>query len=105
MLNLLNTLASICIIIGLFFMVVAAIGLVRFPDFYSRAHACGKCDTLGEGMMLLGFILYEGASLVSVKLLLLIIFIFVTSPTALHAIMHFAYTSGVKPWKKGDARE
>ena len=100
----LNTLALIFIVVGLFFMIVGAIGLIRFPDLYTRVHATGKCDTLGEGMMLLGFILYEGMNLVSVKILLLVIFIFVTSPTAVHAILNVAYTRGVEPWKKGDER-
>lgn len=102
--HLLNTLALICIAIGLFFMVAGAVGLVRLPDFYTRVHACGKCDTLGEGMMLIGFILYEGMSLIAVKLLLLVVFIFITSPTAVHAIMNVAYSRGVEPWKKGDER-
>ena len=100
----LNTLALIFIVVGLFFMIVGAIGLIRFPDLYTRVHATGKCDTLGEGMMLFGFILYEGLNLVSVKILLLVIFIFVTSPTAVHAILNVAYTHGVEPWKKGDER-
>jgi multicomponent Na+:H+ antiporter subunit G len=86
-------------------MVVGAIGLLRLPDFYTRAHASGKCDTLGEGLMLLGFMLYGGATLVSVKLLLLILFIFISSPTAVHALVNVAYTRGVRPWKKGDERQ
>ncbi|MDN7013787.1 monovalent cation/H(+) antiporter subunit G [Methanoculleus sp. FWC-SCC3] len=102
--RLLNSLALIFIVIGLFFMVVGAVGLVRLPDFYTRAHASGKCDTLGEGMMLVGFILYEGPGLVAVKLLLLVIFIYITSPTAVHALVHFARARGIEPWKKGDAR-
>ncbi|HOB06504.1 MAG TPA: monovalent cation/H(+) antiporter subunit G [Methanoculleus sp.] len=102
--RLLNTLASIFIIVGLFFMVVGAIGLLRFPDLYTRVHATGKCDTMGEGMMLLGFILYEGASLLTVKMLLLVLFIFITSPTAVHAIMNAAHTCGTEPWEKGDER-
>ncbi|MGI6022290.1 MAG: monovalent cation/H(+) antiporter subunit G [Methanoculleus sp.] len=100
----LNTLALIFIVIGLFFMVVGAIGLIRFPDFYTRVHATGKCDTLGEGMILFGLVLYEGMNLVAVKILLLVIFIFITSPTAVHAILNVAYTRGVEPWKKGDER-
>lgn len=101
----LTILATICIIIGLFFMVVGALGLLRFPDFYTRAHASGKCDTLGEGMMLVGFILYEGMTLISIKLLLLAIFIFISSPTAVHALVHVAHSRGVAPWKKGDERQ
>ena len=85
-------------------MVTGAIGLLRLPDFYTRAHASGKCDTLGEGLMLLGFMLYGGATLISLKLLLLIIFLYVSSPTAVHALVNVAYTRGVRPWQKGDER-
>ncbi len=100
----LNTLALIFIVVGLFFMVVGAIGLLRLPDFYTRVHATGKCDTLGEGMILVGLVLYEGMNLIAVKILLLVIFIFITSPTAVHAILNVAHTCGVEPWKKGDER-
>lgn len=104
LLTIINTLSLAFIIIGLFFMVVGAVGLVRLPDFYTRAHASGKCDTLGEGMMLIGFMLYEGLSLITVKLLLLVIFIFISSPTAVHALVNVAYARGVIPWKKGEER-
>ncbi len=86
-------------------MVVGAFGLLRLPDFYTRAHASGKCDTLGEGLILIGFMLYEGATLISLKLLLLIIFIFISSPTAVHALVNVAYARGVRPWRKGEERQ
>lgn len=85
---------------GAFFMLVGTLGFIRFPDFYSRMHATGKCDTLGEGLMLLGLILYEGASFVSIKILILIIFILVANPTSTHAIAKAAYDVGLEPWKK-----
>ncbi|MDF1534746.1 MAG: monovalent cation/H(+) antiporter subunit G [Methanosarcinaceae archaeon] len=88
---------------GAFFMLVGTLGFIRFPDFYSRMHATGKCDTLGEGLMLLGLILYEGASFVSIKILILIIFILVANPTSTHAIAKAAYDVGLEPWvKEGD---
>ena len=93
------------IMCGLFFMVVGALGLLRLPDLYTRAHASGKCDTLGEGLMLVGFMLYEGATLISLKLLLLVIFIFISSPTAVHALVNVADNRGVHPWQKGDERQ
>ena len=99
---------------GVFFMLTGAIGLLRFPDFYTRLHATGKCDTLGEVLVILGLLLYHifyyspGAELwvqlVPVKLLFLIAFIFLANPTATHAIMKAAYNTGLKPWKKGDER-
>jgi len=90
---------------GCFFIVVAAIGVVRFPDFYSRMHPAGKCDTLGQGLVLLGLMVHEGVSFVSVKLILIMAFIFVANPTATHAIAKAAYIAGVKPWRKGEARK
>ena len=94
---------------GIFFMFTGVIGLLRLPDFYTRLHATGKCDTLGEVLIIAGLLLYHifnypGAPLVPVKLLFLIIFIFLANPTATHAIMKAAYKTGVKPWKLGEER-
>lgn len=94
--------AGIFLAVGCFFIVVASVGVVRFPDFYSRMHPAGKTDTVGQAMVLLGLVIYEGFSLVSVKLLLIIAFIFVANPTATHAVAKAAYIAGVKPWGKGD---
>ncbi len=91
--------------IGCFFVVVSSIGIVRFPDFYSRMHPAGKADTLGQAMILIGLMIYEGFSLVSVKLLFIIIFIFIANPTATHALANAAYMAGIKPWEKGDKRQ
>ena len=95
---------AVFIAIGCFFVVVASIGVIRFPDFYSRAHPAGKADTLGQMMIFAGLMVYEGFTLTSVKLLFVIIFIFIANPTATHAIVNAAYTAGIKPWEKGDKR-
>ncbi|MEA2032173.1 MAG: monovalent cation/H(+) antiporter subunit G [Euryarchaeota archaeon] len=99
---------------GIFFMLTGVIGLLRLPDFYTRLHATGKCDTLGEVLIITGLLLYHlfvyspgaelSVKLVPVKLLFLIIFIFLANPTATHAIMKAAYKTGVKPWKLGEER-
>ena len=96
--------------LGLFFLFVGAIGLLRFPDFYTRLHATGKCDTLGAGLTILGLIVhhlfyYPDTILITVKLLFLILFIFIANPTATHAIMRVAYKTGVMPWKLGEGRK
>ena len=91
--------------VGCFLIVVAAIGVVRFPDFYSRMHPAGKADSLGQTLMLIGLIIYEGVSLVSIKLLFIIIFIFIANPTATHALAKAAYAAGVKPWTREDKKE
>ena len=95
---------------GLFFTFVASIGLLRFPDFYTRLHATGKCDTLGGGLIILGLLLYHffqypGTPLVPAKLLFLVLFVFIANPTATHALMKAAYKTGVKPWSLGERRQ
>ncbi|NOQ29156.1 MAG: cation:proton antiporter, partial [Methanosarcinales archaeon] len=83
--NLTNVITVLLLLVGAFFMLAGTIGFVRFPDFYSRMHATGKCDTLGEGLMLVGLIVYGGATFVSVKILFLILFILLANPTSTHA--------------------
>ncbi|MBN1133385.1 MAG: monovalent cation/H(+) antiporter subunit G [Methanosarcinaceae archaeon] len=94
-----NIISTIFIITGLFFVLVGTIGLLRFPDFYTRMHATGKCDTLGEGLMLVGLMVYQGFDLISVKMLFLVIFIFVANPVATHAIARRAYKVGLEAWR------
>ncbi len=102
--NITTIITAIFLTIGCFFSVVAAIGVVRFPDFYSRMHPAGKNDTLGQTLILIGLIIYEGFSFVSIKLLLIIIFIFIANPTATHAIAKAAYLAGLKPWEKEEKK-
>jgi multicomponent Na+:H+ antiporter subunit G len=94
---------------GVFFTLVGSIGLLRFPDFYTRLHATGKCDTLGAGLVILGAMIYHlfqypETLLVPAKLAFLIFFIFIANPTATHAIMKAAYKTGVGPWRLGEER-
>ncbi|MDP3396929.1 MAG: monovalent cation/H(+) antiporter subunit G [Methanoregula sp.] len=100
------TLVTVMLIaMGLFFMIVGSIGLIRLPDLYTRAHASGKCDTLGQAMILLGLIVYEGFTFDAVKLLMLIIFLYVMSPTATHAIVRAAHILKYHAWKPGEDRQ
>lgn len=87
---------------GVFLFVVASIGLVRFPDFYSRLHPAGKTDTLGQMLALFGLIIYEGISVASFKLLVIIVFLSIANPTAAHALAKAAYAGGTKPFTKGE---
>ena len=82
---------------GSLFLLVGGIGLWRMPDFFTRLHAAGITDTGGAGLMLLGLILQAGWSLVTLKLLLMLFFIFFTSPTACHALARTALQEGLKP--------
>ncbi len=91
---------------GAFFFLIGTVGVLRFPDFYARLHAAGKCDTLAAILTLSGIALYNlddftfGKLLVSFKVLAIIIFVFIASPTATHAITKAALLVGVKPWEK-----
>ena len=99
-----DTISTVFMAVGAFFMITGALGLLRFPDFYTRLHATGKCDTLGEVLIIFGCMLYQGWSFITIKLFFLILFIFIANPTGTHAIMKAAYNTGVKPWKKGEER-
>lgn len=85
-------------------MLLGALGLLKFPDFYTRMHAVGKCDTMGQFMIILGCAVYEGFSFISIKMILISIFYMFTIPAATHYIVKAAYYSGVKVWKKGEER-
>ena len=87
---------------GVFFLFTGAVGLLRFPDFYTRMHAAGKCDTLGALLVLAGLACYSGVALVSVKILAIVVFIFLTSPTATHAIARVALKHQAALWPAED---
>jgi len=88
---------------GVFFLLVGSIGLIRLPDFYSRSHATGKADTLGILLILSGFIMFEGLTLNSAKMLIILAFVALTNPTATHALARAAFFFGVKPRFKDDS--
>lgn len=77
--------------LGLFFFLIGSIGLIRLPDAISRLHATTKADTLGAGFILLAFVLREGISFISVKIILIIVFVWLTNPTGAHLIGKIAY--------------
>lgn len=89
---------------GVFFLFMGGVGMVRFPDFYTRMHAAGKCDTLGSLLVLTGLACAEGLHLTTVKLLFIAVFIFFTSPTATHAIARAAYRNRVPHWTGEEVR-
>jgi multicomponent Na+:H+ antiporter subunit G len=74
-----------------FFFLVGTTGLIRLPDVFSRMHATTKSDTLGAGLALLALIVYKGFDPVSLKLLVVLVFIMITNPVAAHIISKAAY--------------
>ncbi|RMF47621.1 MAG: monovalent cation/H(+) antiporter subunit G [Deltaproteobacteria bacterium] len=98
--------AAVFIVAGLVFFALGVLGVLRFPDFFSRMHAAGKCDALAAILIILGFMVYvlkdfSGPSLlVALKIFFIAIFIFVASPTATHALVKTALLLGAKPWSR-----
>ncbi|MDJ0523473.1 MAG: monovalent cation/H(+) antiporter subunit G [Planctomycetota bacterium] len=97
--------STVLLALGGLVMLAGAVGVVRFPDFYTRLHAAGKADTLGQGLILLGLALPAGLGLVSFKIALIILFIFVLNPTATHALARGAWVIGLQPWARDRAGE
>ena len=101
-----NILAIILMGTGLVFFIGGTVGILRFPDFYTRLHAAGKLDTMGLLMTMTAMALYViqdyslGAILTGFKIILIVVFIFITSPTATHAIMDAGFRAGLGPWVK-----
>lgn len=104
----------ICIILvscGLVFFFGGAVGLLRFPDFYTRMHAAGKGDTCSMFFILTALALYLVKDptlanlLVGGKILFITLFIMATSPTSTHALIRAGFEEGLKMWKRGDQTE
>jgi multicomponent Na+:H+ antiporter subunit G len=102
-----NIAGIIFIFAGLFFLTISSIGILRLTDFYALTHAAGKSETLGAILFLLGLALYNGVEVISLKLILILIFIGFANPTATHVIARAAFFSGLEPWfkKKGKIKE
>lgn len=101
-----NLISEILIVSGLVFFLGGSIGVIRLPDFYSRLHAAGMLDTMGVFLSMLGMALYVvhdysfGNLLSALKIILIVVFVFITSPTATHAIVDAGVRAGLMPWKK-----
>ena len=91
------SLSAIFMIGGVFFVIAGAVGVLRLPDFYTRMHAAGMTDTLGAEMILFGLMVQAGFSQTSLKLALIAFLLFLTSPTATHAVVGAAHHAKLKP--------
>lgn len=102
---------TILLISGLIFFTGGSVGIIRFPDFYTRLHPAGKLDTGGLVIILSAFALYTiqdvtlTALITSIKIILIVVFVFITSPTAIHSIVDAGVRAGLAPWEKDKERE
>ncbi len=98
--------AAIFLAGGSFFFMASAIGMLRLPDFYCRLHASGNSETLGIMLSFLGLMIYEGMTIVSVKLFLISFLIVLGNPIGTHILSKAAYKSGHAVWTvEEDAKE
>ena len=88
---------------GLFFLVVAAIGMIRLPDVFTRSHAVSLTDSLGALLLLIGIAIYEGWSLNVFKILAVLALLYLQNPVIAHATLRAAIRAGLKPWKEENA--
>ena len=87
---------------GTVFFVAGTIGLLRFPDVYSRLHALGKADNLGLGLLVIGLAISADRLLDVVHLMLIWLLVLVSSATTSHLIARNALKRGVSPWTRSD---
>jgi len=93
-------LAITLIVAGLFFLVVASIGMLRLPDVFSRAHALSLTDSLGAFLVLVGLALYQGASVNLLRILIVLVLIYMLNPVIAHATVRAALRAGMRPGGK-----
>ncbi len=91
----------VLLISGSFFVIVGGIGLLRLPDFYTRVHAASITDTVGAWLIILGLLLQAGLTLVGIKLILILLFLVLTSPLSSHALTKAAWYRETPMFKGG----
>lgn len=92
----------ILLMLGGFICISGGIGILRFPDFYTRMHAAGVTDTLGAGLILVALMLQATQVIVLFKLVFILLFILLTGPTSCHALAKAAIQGRLKPLLYGD---
>ena len=98
--NVVEIISAVFLIAGTFFALTGAVGMLRMPDFFSRVHPAGKTDTLAQTLFMVGLLLQASGSVTgieAVKLVMITALLFLTTPTATHAITQAAYHDGLRP--------
>ena len=93
-----DVISWIFLLSGSFFAIVGGIGVIRMPDLFTRLHAAGVTDTGGAGLVLVGLMFQGGLSLITVKLLLILGFLWFSSPVSTYALARAALAAGEEPF-------
>ena len=96
--------SDVLVATGVAFALIGSIGLLRLPDFYTRAHAATKPDTMGLILAMLGLSIRHGLEVSSAKMLLIVLIAFIANPAAGHALGRAAMRSGLQPWYRRKGR-
>lgn len=102
--NALAVAGHVLMTVGALFVLSGGVGLLRFPDFYTRIHAVSVTDSAGAGLILVGLLLQPSGWPTVVRLLIILLFMTLTSSTATHVLAHAARRDGVPMWREGDPR-
>ena len=102
---LMTTLSWVFLVLGGFLCISGSVGLLRFPDFYTRMHAASVTDTLATALIVLGLLLQTDSWMVQAKLVMVVVFVLLTSPTASHALAKAALHGGLQPKLGRDLKE
>lgn len=94
---LIEILSWISFAVGVFFLFIGSLGMLRLRDFWARLHAASIIDSAGAGLILFGMMLQTGVSLITIKTIIIVGFLMITGPTASHAIANAAFASGSRP--------
>jgi multicomponent Na+:H+ antiporter subunit G len=97
--SLLDGASAALITVGVVFFIAGTMGLLRFPDLFTRLHALTKADNLGLGFIVAGLALYSGSGMVTIKLVLIWLLVMMSSAVASHLIAQAALRKGIKPWQ------
>ena len=95
--TLLQIISALFLVTGSFLCISGGVGILRFPDFYTRMHAAGVTDTLATAMILIGLMLIESNFMVDIKLLIIMLMTMFISPTTSHALAKAAHNNQLKP--------
>lgn len=90
-------LGSALLLVGAVLAVIGTIGVLRFPDFYTRLHAASITDTAAATLAIVGMVLLAPSFAVVFKLAVVWLFLFLTGPTSSHALANAAHTAGLQP--------
>ena len=95
-----NTVVVLCISTGMFFLIVAAVGILRLPDVFARSHALGLTDSLGASLVLIGLAAHQGFTFTAGRTLVVLVLLLLMNPVISHATLRAALRAGVTPWQR-----